>query len=268
MVLNIFRNDARKNMSFFLIWCAVFIGFIFMYLPMTNLILDEMDELVIFIEKMPKFLLNVFNIEPEVFSKPEGIFGSEGMSFIYILSAVFAANLAGAVFSKEFEEKTIEYLLVKPVRRSTVFFEKTLLMLTLITILSFLFTFFELWGFQLFINRAYSEKILLSFGVYLFCVLVFFGGLSSFISCMTKKSTLNISISIGIIVFMYFGELLGRNYKGIFWLSRISIFYYIPLIDTIVNETMYLANAIMISLIGLLFFIAGFFVFNKSDIGT
>jgi len=61
---------------------------------------------------------------------------------------------------------------------------------------------------------------------------------------------------------------LGRNYKGIFWLSRISIFYYIPLIDTIVNETMYLANAIMISLIGLLFFIAGFFVFNKSDIGT
>ena len=266
MFLNIFRNEIRNNFWFFLIWCGVFIGFIFMYLPMTNLILDEMDELMKFVEKMPEFLLKMFNFEPEVFSKPEGIFGSEGMSFIYILSAVFAANLAGSVFSKEFEQKTIEFLLVKPVSRSKVFFEKASFMLVLIILLSVLFTIFEFLGFKWFIRQDYSEKILLSFGLYTFCVLAFFGGLSTLISCITKKSNLNISISVGIIIFMYFGDSLGRSFESIAWLSKITIFHYIPLAETIINERMYLTNAIIISLIGVLLFIAGYFVFKKSDI--
>ncbi|MFP4461495.1 MAG: ABC transporter permease subunit [Thermotogota bacterium] len=266
MFLNIFRNEARNNLWFFLIWCAVFIGFIFMYLPMTNLILDQMDELMKFVEKMPEFLLKMFSFEPEVFNKPEGIFGSEGMSFVYILSAVFAANLAGAVFSKEFEQKTIEFLLVKPVSRSTVFFEKAFLMMTLIVLLSVLFTLFEFLGFNWFIRKEYSEKILLSFGIYTFSVLTFFSGLSTLISCITKKSNLNISISIGIIIFMYFGDTLGRSFESVSWLAKMSIFNYIPLADTIIHEKMYLTNAIIISLIGLLFFAAGYFVFRKSDI--
>src|SRR6056297_684023 len=266
MFLNIYRNEARNNAWFFLIWCAVFIGFIFMYLPMTNLILDEIDELMKFVEKMPEFLLKMFNFEPEVFSKPEGIFGSEGMSFIYILSAVFAANLAGAVFSREFEQKTIEFLLVKPVKRSRIFIEKASFMLVLIILLSVLFTIFELLGFKWFIRQEYSEKILLSFGLYTFCVLAFFGGLSTLISCITKKSNLNISISVGIIIFMYFGDSLGRSFESISWLSKMTIFHYIPLAETIINERMYLTNAIIISLIGVVLFIAGFLVFKKSDI--
>jgi ABC-2 type transport system permease protein len=237
-----------------------------MYLPMTNLILDEIDELMKFVEKMPEFLLKMFNFEPEVFSKPEGVFGSEGMSFIYILSAVFAANLAGTVFSREFEQKTIEFLLVKPVKRSRVFFEKSFLMFTLIILLSVLFTLFVFLGFNWFINQAYNNTILLSFGIYTFCVLSFFSGLSTLISCMTKKSNLNISISIGIIIFMYFGDSLGRSFESVSWLAKMSIFNYIPLADTIINEKMYLTNAVIISLIGLLFFVVGFLVFDKSDI--
>src|SRR6056297_2292297 len=266
MLLNIFRNEIRNNLWFFLIWCGVFIGFIFMYLPMTNLILDEIDDLMIFVEKMPEFLLKMFSFEPEVFNKPEGIFGSEGMSFIYILSAVFAANLAGAVFSKEFEEKTIEFLLVKPVKRWHVFFEKTFLMLTMIVLLSGLFTVFQFLGFNWFISEAYSPKILLSFGLYTFSVLTFFAGLSTLISCITKKSNANISISIGIIIFMYFGDSLGRSFESVIWLAKMSIFNYIPLAETIIHERMYFSNAIIISLIGLLLFLSGFFVFNRSDI--
>jgi len=266
MYLNIFRNEARNNFWFFLIWCSLFIGFIFMYLPMTNLIIDQMEEVMKFIDKMPKLVLKMFNLEPEVFSKPEGMFGSEGMSFIYILSAVFAANLAGSVFAKEFEEKTIEYLLVKPVNRNRIFLEKMFLMMSLITLLSLLFTYFVLLGFRLFIKMPYSETILFSFGLYTFCVLTFFGGLSAFISCLSKKGNLNITISIGIIVFMYFGEVLGKNFGSVSLLSKISIFHYIPLIDTVINEKMYLLNAIVISLIGLLFFAFGLFIFKKSDI--
>jgi len=71
---------------------------------------------------------------------------------------------------------------------------------------------------------------------------------------------------VGIIIFMYFGDSLGRSFESIAWLSKITIFHYIPLAETIINERMYLTNAIIISLIGVLLFIAGYFVFKKSDI--
>jgi ABC-2 type transport system permease protein len=237
-----------------------------MYLPMTNLIMEEMGELMKFVEKMPEFLLKMFNFEPEVFSKPEGIFGSEGMTFVYILSAVFAAGLAGSVFSKEFENKTIEYLLVKPLKRATVFSAKSLMMLTFIGILTGIFTLSMLVAFGIFIKMAYSLNILYSFGLYTLSVLVFFAGMSTLISCITKKSSLNTSISIGITIFMYFGDSFGRSFESVSWLAKMSIFNYIPLADTVMNDRMYLLNSIIIIILGLVMFTAAFFVFDKSDI--
>ncbi len=266
MFLNIYKKEFKWNFVSLLIWTAVFMGFIFMYLPMTNLILEEMEELMKFVEKMPQFLLKMFNFEPEVFSKPEGIFGSEGMTFVYILSAVFAAGLAGNVFSKEFENKTIEYLLVKPVKRSTVFYAKSLMMFSYIGILTGIFTISLLSAFNIFIKIPYSENILYAFGLYTLSVLIFFSGMSTLISCITKKSTLNTSISIGITIFMYFGDSLGRSFESVNWLAKISIFNYIPLADTVINDRMYLMNSIIIMILGIIMYTIAYFIFDKSDI--
>lgn len=266
MFFNIYRKEFIWNSLSLLIWTVVFLGFVFMYLPMTNLILDEMGELMKFVEKMPQFLLKMFNFEPEVFSKPEGIFGSEGMTFVYILSAVFAAGLAGNVFSKEFEYKTIEYLLVKPVKRSSVFFAKSLMMFSSIGILTGIFTVGLISAFNLFIKIPYSLNILYSFGLYTLSVLVFFSGMSTLISCITRKSNLNTSISIGITIFMYFGDSLGRSFESVGWLAKISIFNYIPLADTVINNRMYLLNSIIIIMLGLVMYTIAYFIFDNSDI--
>jgi len=95
-----------------------------MYLPMTDLIFEELEELSKFIEKMPPILLKMFNFDVEMIQTPEGIFGSQGMSFVYILSAVFSATSVGAIFSAECEKGTMDFLLVKPVKRQTVFLSK------------------------------------------------------------------------------------------------------------------------------------------------
>ena len=268
MILNMLKKEVKVNFLSSLIWIIVFVGFILMYIPVANLMQDEMDDMIKIIEKMPELFIKMFNFEPELIASPEGLFGSEGMSFIYILSAVFSATLAGSIFSKEFELKTIDYLLVKPIKRFQVFLSKTLTMLFFIISLVFVFTVSEIISFSVFIGRGYSTTILYSFGLYTLSVLVFFGGLSTIISFITRKSRLNTTVSIGIIFFMYFGDSLGRSFDNLEILSKISIFNYIPLADTIVNEKMYWENSLLIIISGLLLYIIAYIIFRKIDIKT
>jgi len=268
MIFNMFKRELRANFVSSLIWIVVFIGFMLMYIPVADLMQDELTDMMSIIEKMPEFLIKMFNFEPELIGSPEGLFGSEGMSFIYILAAVFSATLAGSIFSKEFELKTIEYLLVKPVNRLQVFLSKIFTMLFFIISLALVFTASEIISFSIFIGEGYSTTILCSFGLYTLSVLVFFGGLSTIVSFITRKSRLNTTVSIGIIFFMYFGDSLGRSFENMEILSKISIFNYIPLADTIVNERMYWENSLFVIIFGLIFFVIAYFIFRKLDIKT
>jgi len=266
--LNLFKKEFKWNLISFLIWTAVFVGFVFMYVPMTNLLLEDMDEIMTFVEKLPEVFLKMFNFEPEIVSRPEGLFGSEGMSFVYILSAIFSATLAGSFFAKEFENKTVEYLLIKPVKRRTVFCVKSAVMLLDLLLMSIIFLVFMLYAFDAFIDTAYNVRVLYAFGLYTMAVLVFFGGLSTLFSIMAKKSSLNTSISIGVVLFMYFGDTLGRSFDGLGWLAKISIFNYIPLVDTIKNDQIYILNSLIIILIGLGFMSIAYWLFEKMDVTT
>ncbi|AKI97368.1 ABC transporter permease subunit [Kosmotoga pacifica] len=263
---NIYRKEFKWNLRTFIIWTAIFIAFTFMYIPITDQMLQQSDAMLKFIEKMPKLLLQMFSFDPELLTRPEGLFGSEGMSFVYILSAIFASMFAGSLFSKEFEQKTIEYLLVKPGSRLTVFFSKVAVMFTFILLLVGAFTISETRLFELFVHMEYNVKVLYAFGLYALTVQVFFASLATLISVSTQKSSLNTSITIGLTIFMYFGDSLGRSFENLKWMSIISIFRYIPLIDTIKNNQMMLGNAFIIMLISMIFLFTGAWVFSKTDI--
>ena len=268
MILNIFKKEIKTNFLSFFIWSLVFVGFILMYIPIADLMQDEIDNMIKIAEKMPSFLMNLFNFNPELVTKPEGLFGLEGMSFIYIFASLFSATLAGAIFSKEFESKTIEYLLVKPVNKFQVFLAKTLTMLFFVISLALVFTIAEIIFFNIFVSQDYNKTILYSFGLYTLCVLIFFGGLSATISFITKKSRLNIIVSVGIVIFMYFGDSLGRSLENLKLLSRISIFNYIPLADTVISGKMFWQNSLVIIAIGLMFYFVAYIIFRNLDIKT
>lgn len=265
---NVYKKELKWNFLTVIIWMAVFVGFCFLYIPLSDELLKEADQLMNFLEKMPEFLLQMFNFEAEVISKPEGLFGSEGMSFVYILSAIYAAMLAGSLFSKEFENKTIEYLLTKPGKRLTFFFSKASVMYTYILFLSAVFTISMMQLFAIFVSGDYSNKVLLGFGVYALAVQVFFGSIAVLISVLTKKGSLNTAISIGLTIFMYFGDSLGRSFDHLKWMAKISIFHYIPLADTIIDEKIFLGNSLMIMAVGGAVLLLSSWVFNKTDVSV
>lgn len=264
--MNIIVREIRSKLRTFIIWIGIITLFILMYIPFTNQFLEESETMVKFLEKVPKFLLKAFSIDVELFSMPEGIFGSEGMSFIYILVGVFASMMAGGIFAKEFEEKTIEYILVKPVSRKYLFRQKVLALLIFVLFLSLIFTIGTLAFFKIFVTVGYSQKVLLGFGLYVLTIQIFFSSIAVLLSVIFQRSSLTTSISLGILIFMYFGNALASTIEKIRWLEKICVFHYLPLTDTIVKRQIFGMNALMIIVVSLGILLVSQKIFEREDI--
>jgi len=264
--MNIIVREIRSKLRTFIIWIGIITLFILMYIPFTNQFLEESETMVKFLEKVPKFLLKAFSIDVELFSMPEGIFGSEGMSFIYILVGVFASMMAGGIFAKEFEEKTIEYILVKPISRKYLFRQKVLALLIFVLFLSLIFTIGTLAFFKIFVTVGYSQKVLFGFGLYVLTIQIFFSSIAVLLSVIFQRSSLTTSISLGILIFMYFGNALASTIEKIRWLEKICVFHYLPLTDTIVKRQIFGMNALMIIVVSMGILFVSQKIFEREDI--
>ena len=264
--MNIIVREIRSKLRTFIIWIGIITLFILMYIPFTNQFLEESETMVKFLEKVPKFLLKAFSIDVELFSMPEGIFGSEGMSFIYILVGVFVSMMAGGIFAKEFEEKTIEYILVKPISRKYLFRQKVLALLIFVLFLSLIFTIGTLAFFKIFVTVGYSQKVLFGFGLYVLTIQIFFSSIAVLLSVIFQRSSLTTSISLGILIFMYFGNALASTIEKIRWLEKICVFHYLPLTDTIVKRQIFGMNALMIIVVSMGILFVSQKIFEREDI--
>jgi ABC-2 type transport system permease protein len=237
-----------------------------MYIPISNQLLSQSGDLLKFINNMPKFLLESFNFNEQMFSKPEGIFGSEGMSFVYILGAVFSAMLISKVFANEYEKGTIEYLCVKPISRSSLYITKFTNIMINILFLNILFTISVVSMFAIFMEYDYNPNILLGFGIYSLTVQIFFSSISVIISILTQNSSSNMGISIGILIFMYFGDTMANMIDATSWIKYFSIFHYIPLMETVLEEKVFWINSLLIILISLGIYYFSYYLFKNKDI--
>jgi len=266
--MNVFRREFSFQLRYTLIWTIVLLLWALMFIPVTGQIMEEMDTIIQFFDKFPKALLRTFNMDAEMFSKPEGVFGSEGMSFAYILGGIFASLLAGRVFAREYEEKTIEYLLVKPLSRRSLFVQKALCMVLFLLFSGVLFGGSIQLLFRAFIGPKYtfSATVLLGFALYEIVVMLFFGAISALVSVIAQSTTLNTAISMALVIFMYFGSTLVDLNPALGWMRYASIFPYIPLIDTVKNEQVFWANSLWIAALSGVILLVALRVFEKKEI--
>jgi len=264
--MNLFKKDFKYNFRGLLIWSIIIFSFALLYIPFTEKILSDSAQMIQILDKFPKAFLKSFNIDTESFSTPEGFFGSEGMSFIFILTGLFAATLSGSLFAKEFENKTIEYLLIKPFSRTKIFIQKALVLIFNILILNFIFNFSVLYLFSVFVSSEYDKSILFGFGLYVFVVELFFGALGILFSILFQKSSLTTSLSLGILFIMFFGETTASEIKVIEPLAKLSIFHYISLIETVKNHKIYLSNSFIIMILSFIIMYVALKIFEKKNI--
>ncbi|WP_129409153.1 ABC transporter permease subunit [Marinitoga lauensis] len=264
--MNLIKKEFKFNFKSLFIWIIVITVFNLMFIGLSDLISDENATYVSFIKRMPKAFLDAFNMDPETLFRAEGLLGTEGMTFMFIFFGLYASMLSSKLFAGEYNNKTVEYLLIKPYSRKKIFFNKVYVILINILILFLVFLGTEFWFFNQFVKSDYNNNILFAFALYLLVVEIFFASIAALLSILVKTRKLTNSISLGILFFMYFGYTITEGVKNTELFRKLSIFYYIPIKDTLKNGNIYFLSSIIIIFISFILFFLSQRIFEKQDI--
>jgi ABC-2 type transport system permease protein len=186
-------------------------------------------------------------------------------SFIIICGAIQAMNLGLSILSKEARERTADFLLVKPVSRSSIVSAKLLAALISIVITNILFITLTVLLANL-TNTDFSVKLFIMINLSMFFVQIIFAAIGMVISVFFKKIKTVLPLSLGVVFGFYFiGAFLvtdnSDKVERIF--SPFKYFDVIYIIDNASYEAFYMIIGAAIVVVSI---VASYIIYNKKDI--
>lgn len=236
---------------------GAFAGF-FNVLKEETAIIDQM------LRNFPPEFKAAFGFADVSLSEAEGFF-SFLLSYTVLIGAVYGMKLGVSLLSEESRKMTSDFLLTKPVRRSTVITAKlaaSLICLVTQNILAF--------TLEYAIVRIVADKemgipifALMSFS--LFFVQLFFIGIGFFIAAVARKIKSVMPVTLGIVFFFFIIELINESLLEK-KLTYVTPFAYFKGSDLIKNRSYDLVYLLVDLAVFVVFIIMAYRIYQKKDI--
>ncbi len=120
--MNIYFRELKAHWKAITIWSLAMILFVIMGMQKYTSMLagdDVAEEMLELINSMPKFLQVMWGVSTLDITTPLGYFGVV-ISYLFLMSAIHSSMLGANIISKEERDKTVEFLMTKPVSRKTI----------------------------------------------------------------------------------------------------------------------------------------------------
>jgi len=122
--MNIFRWDMKRYMKSTIAWTVVLILLQLMYAAFYPSMAKETEFITKWMKVMPKAFVKLFGLEDMDFSNIMNYLAMVSSIYVTLVGGVFASLVGVRSVSREENEKTVEFLLSKPVSRFEVVISK------------------------------------------------------------------------------------------------------------------------------------------------
>jgi ABC-2 type transport system permease protein len=232
----VFKREFLKNSKSLMIWCVVIAGLILMMLSIFPSFAGKSSDLDKLIKMYPQAAKNAFGLNELNMGTLIGFYGVEIHLMVTLIGSIYSAILAGNILAKEESEKTIEFLLSKPISRTRIVTEKLICVLVNILIFNAVVVISGLIGFQFSKNtdlpiKAYTLLILggilldLTFAAILFLI-----------SAIARKTKTVFSAAFGIVLVSYFINVVAGLSDKFKELKYLSFFKYVDAAHIVKKE--------------------------------
>lgn len=259
--MTIFFHQLRRNKTSLLIWSAVLSFMLSVCIIIYPEMSSQMNEISDMFSNMGAFS-DAFGMDSINFGEFMGYFGIECGNTLGLGGSLFAALFGISAISNEEKDKTAEFLLTHPIKRSKIVFEK---LIALIVQNIILFSFVTL--FCTISTIFIKEKLSLDF----YLILISFLILQLEISFITFGISAFISkggygFGIGISIGLYFINIISNLSEELKFLKYITPFSYTDseyITENSILDIKYIFVGIVFSIISLAL---AFYKYNKKDI--
>lgn len=254
--MTIFLRELVRNRKSFIIWLVSLVALNALMILMYPSIASQAEKFDEMIKNYPQGLVQAFGMDRLSFGNILHYYGTEAYLFITLFGSIFAMILGAGIISKEESDKTIEFLLAKPVTRNTIITSKVLAAFFYIVLFNLIFALINLIMFQAVKPGGYDMTgfILVSVGPLLLHLI--FASIGLLISVFVVKAKAVYPISIGAVLGAYFLSIAASVSDKLDNIKYVTPFKYFEAADLILDEKikgLYLAVTfiIIVSTVGL-----------------
>lgn len=252
--MNLFLHEMKQYWKYLLFWGIGIVAMVGGGMGKFTALYDTGDTSITDVfNQLPKAFLAMFGMVNLEVTSLSGFYGVINF-YLVIMGAIFAIILGAGILAKEERDKTVEFLLVKPVTRSWVLSQK--LTAGLIYIFAFV-------GIDYLVSVAIIAKVapneniatelfLMMLGLIL--VMLAFYCLSFGLSGALKNNTKASMIMISVMGASYIGTVMYDMIENSEWIRPVLIFKYFPndeVIRTLTLDPMYVGLIIVWIIVGL-----------------
>ncbi|TYQ12856.1 UNVERIFIED_CONTAM: ABC-2 type transport system permease protein [Acetivibrio alkalicellulosi] len=262
--MTIFKRELSRNKKSFIIWTTILllcnIGMMTMY-PTLAAEADSYSEMI------SKEMQKALSMDQLNFALILHYFA---YVFVYIIlfGGVYAMLLGASIVSREENEKTIEFLLAKPVTRRAIITQKALVVLFYIALFNVIFIVGDFFTFEFLKQDEYSIKTFMLMHVGFFLLQLTFASLGLFISIFITKAKTIYPITFGIVLGAFFLNVISAISDKLEVFKHFTPFNYINPSHIAVNssiEIIYIAIMFTVIIVSV---VSTYLVYDKKDISV
>lgn len=265
----IYWQELKRNRRSFIIWTVISVLLIVSQLTVfPNFYKDSVASQEQLINKYPEALVESFGLSKLDMSDILNYFAVKIVPLVGMFGGIFSMILGSSILSREISEKTIEFLLSKPISRSSIIREKLLCVVTevfMFTFIQFIISFALMEKYK---ENDYDKQMMVLTWFALFLLFIAFALLGFFISVFITSPKTVYSLSIATVIASYFFSVLSTSNKSLEWLKYLSFFKYSDVVDIISDGGMKTLYIVCYAVVIITCVVLSFVSFKKKRISV
>lgn len=264
--MTIFLRELKRNRKSFFVWTIILVLYNIMAFSMYPSLANQGDSYTQILANMPKELLAAFNIDQLDFANILSFFGTYSYLYFLLTGSIYAMILGAGILSKEESDKTIEFLLSKPITRSTIITGKITCAALYLFLFNLIFSSSSFILIETYKTTDYSHTALLILSVSPLIVFYLFASIGLLISIFVVKAKSVYPIAIGAAMGAFILGIISEISSKANALKYFSPYKYVDSVHIINNQSIESKYIVIFIIVTVTSIVLTYILYNKKDI--
>ncbi|MFV0343616.1 MAG: ABC transporter permease subunit [Anaerocolumna sp.] len=262
--MNVFIFELKALLKSSIGWCISMLCLSFVYFSIYSSLADDMIHFKNLLEGYPESVRALLGVSLDTITSVLGYY-SMILTFVVLCGAIQGMIYGTSILSKEYREKTSDFLLVKPMKRTSIVTSKILAGLTMLVVTWLLYYIGVSFHINVVKTTDYSNKLFFMMNLTLLLLQITFFAIGLIVSILLPRLKSVLPISLGIVFGLYImGAVLAQDKDDI--LRFISPFRFVNYTDLLYSSQYEVQYVIAAFIIIVLSIITTYSIYAKRDI--
>ena len=263
--MQVLWRELRANRKSWLVWTIALAALSLLMMSVFPSFRQDTIDLDGFLDLFPDAIAKVFKLDQLSMAEAIGFYATETYFMVVLFGSLYAAILGASILSKEDDDKTIEFLLARPISRNRMLANKILAMFILLVCFNLGVGLVTFASFALLDVGDYSAATLLRLVIAPVFAHLTFASLAFCLALFFERKKSATSIAIGMVIGLYFVDVLATLSEKFEALKFLTPYHYIDAVN-IVNDGIDPIHVFALVITSLVALAISFSLYQRRDI--